>query len=167
MHLDPQLMRTIALAFFILLVFSSRMSKGSVKQTPEGPAFPIKPLFAISRWLLLIVYIGLVASLSIMHVSKVPPVWVLAILVAVIALVVSRMPGTIVLTPTAVVQRFWFFKEKQIPYIEVMAVSVSQAGRATRVMGSNRVTILHTPNHSAAEAFRSELELRTGKKAVL
>ncbi|NUQ29061.1 MAG: hypothetical protein HOQ35_11175 [Acidobacteriaceae bacterium] len=167
MHFDPQLLRAIALSLFIFLVLSSRMSKGSVKQTPEGPAFPIKPLFALSRWILLLGYVALVIALSVMHVSKIPPVWIMVVLILVCVVVVLRMPGTIVLTPTAIVQRFWFFKDKQIPYTEVMAISVSQAGRVTRVMGSNRVTILHSPNHSASEAFRQEMELRTGKKAVL
>src|SRR5262245_45507292 len=132
MHIDPQTLRFVALAFLILLIYSSRGTKGSVKQTPEGPSFGIKPLFAVSRILLLAAYVGFIAVIAVTHATNVPW-WVVALLVVIVAAVVVRMPGTIVLTPQAVVQRFWFFKEKQIPYNEVMAVQIAQAGRGTRV----------------------------------
>jgi hypothetical protein len=76
------------------------------------------------------------------------------------------MPGTIALTPTAVMQRFWFRPSKQIQYNEVMAVQSAQGGRITRVLGDNRVQISHTSNHSAAAEFQQELERRTGKRVT-
>jgi hypothetical protein len=76
------------------------------------------------------------------------------------------MPGTIALTPTAVIQRFWFRPSKTIQYNEVMAIQSAQSGRITRVLGDNRVGITHTSNHCAAEEFRKELERRTGKRVI-
>lgn len=167
MHLDPQLLRALAFGVLIAFLLSSRATKGKAKQTAEGLAFGIKPFFQITRAFVLLAYVALVSYLSLSHQSKIPPVWVFVVMAALLAVSALRLPGTIMLTPTAVVQHFWFFKDKQIPYNEVMAVGVLQAGRATRVMGANRVNILHSPNHSAAEDFRHELELRTGKKAVM
>ena len=77
---------------------------------------------------------------------------------------VYQLPGTIVLTPTAVVQRFWLRAQKTIAYGEVMVIQAVQAGRITRVLGDNRVTITHTYNHSAAAEFREEIARRTGKQ---
>ena len=99
--------------------------------------------------------------------QKHPITWPIALLlVAVIAIGVMQMPGTITLTPMAVTQRFWLQPSKSIQYNEVMAIQAMQGGRMTRVLGDNRVKITHTSNHCAAEEFQKELERRTGKKLI-
>jgi hypothetical protein len=94
------------------------------------------------------------------------PWWVALFFVAAVAVIVMQMPGTIILTPTAVIQRFWFRPAKAIQYNEVMAIQASSGSRSTHVLGDNRVKITHTLNHSAAKEFQQELERRTGKRVV-
>jgi hypothetical protein len=94
------------------------------------------------------------------------PLWLPVLLLALAVLVLYQMPGTIVLTPTALLQRFWLRGSKTIQYNEVMSIQLIGAGRMTRVLGDNRVSITHTWNHSAAEQFRKELERRTGKRVI-
>jgi hypothetical protein len=74
-----------------------------------------------------------------------------------------QLPGTIVLTPEAVVQRFWLRASKVIPYREIMTIYAGRTGNVTRVLGSNRITITHTFNHSGSAEFRTELSRRSGK----
>ena len=69
---------------------------------------------------------------------------------ALVALILSQMPGTIVLTPTAVISASGCAALKAIQYNEVMSIQMIGAGRMTRVLGDNRVNITHTWNHSAA-----------------
>ena len=94
------------------------------------------------------------------------PWWMALLFVAALVLGVSQMPGTIVLTPTAVTQRFWFRPLKVIQYTEVMSLHAVQGGRMIQVLGDNRVRITHTSNHSASAEFRQEIERRTGKRVT-
>jgi hypothetical protein len=165
MHLDPQMLRNLAFAVLIVVILASRMTKGSVTQTPEGPVFGIKPIILWMRILLLPLLVVLVVYFWKMS-KQSPPAWVLVLFFAAIVLLLAQMPGTIALTPTAITQRFWFRPSKTIQYSEVMAIQSAQAGRITRVLGDNRVRIAHTSNHCAAEEFQKELERRTGKKLI-
>ena len=81
-----------------------------------------------------------------------------------IALIMLRLPATIVLGPAGLTQTFWFLKKRVIGYGEVMTVQSYVAGRAVRVMGSDRITITHTNNHAAQAEFRAEMERRAGEK---
>jgi hypothetical protein len=163
MHLNPLLLRSVALGVVFLIVFGSRFTTGSVTQTPDGPVFGIKPIIAWTRivilpaLVILVVYFWSVSKQS-------PPVWIPLLFFAALIFIVAQMPGTIALTPTAITQRFWFKPSKAIQYSEVMAIHAVQGGRMTQVLGDNRVKITHTSNHSAAEEFRQELERRTGKR---
>jgi hypothetical protein len=166
MHLDPRMFRAIAVGLAVVLLYGSRLTKGSVVQTPEGLVFRIKPLFAWARAIALPAYI--LFFVYMLSIQKQPVPWWMALLfIAAIAIGVMQMPGTITLTPMAVTQRFWFQPSKAIQYNEVMAIQAMQAGRMTRVLGDNRVKITHTSNHCAAEEFRQELERRTGKRVTV
>ena len=165
MHLEPRMLRAIAIGIAILLLYGSRLSKGSVVQTSDGPAFRIKPLFAWSRAIALPAYIIFFGY--VMTTQKQPvPWWMSLLFIAAIVIGVMQMPGTITLTPVAVTQTFWLQPSKNIPYNEVMAIQVMQAGRMTRVLGDNRVKITHTSNHCAAIEFQQEIERRTGKRPI-
>jgi hypothetical protein len=163
MHLDPRLLRAAAIALLIVLLYGSRLTKGRVRETPEGLAFGIKPLFAWSRAIALPAY--LLFFLYILTVQKQHVPWWMALLfLAAVGIGILQMPGTIVLTPMAITQRFWLQPSKSIPYNEVVVLQGMQGGRMTRVVGDNRVTITHTSNHCAAMEFRQEIERRTGKR---
>jgi hypothetical protein len=165
MHLDPRTLRAVAIGLVLLLLYGSRLTKGSVVETPEGLAFRIKPLFAWSRAIALPAY--LLFFLYIMTSQKQHVPWWMALLfVAAIAVGVMQMPGTITLTPMAVTQRYWFQPSKTIQYTEVMAIQAMQGGRMTRILGDNRVKITHTSNHCAALEFQREIERRTGKRVI-
>jgi hypothetical protein len=165
MHLDPLILRNVALVVVVAVVFGSRMTKGSVTETPEGPVFGIKPVIL---WMRIVVLPALIAFVIYfwMTSKQSPPVWVPVLFFAAIAFILAQMPGTIALTPTAVTQRFWFRPSKTIQYNEVMAIQSAQGGRMIRVLGDNRVRITHTSNHSAAAEFQQELERRTGKRVT-
>jgi hypothetical protein len=166
MHLDPRMLRAVAIGLAILLLYGSRLIKGSVVQTAEGLAFRIKPLFAWSRAIALPAYILFV--LYVMTIQKQPVPWWMALLfLAAIAVGVMQMPGTITLTPMAITQNFWFQPSKAIQYSEVMAIQAMQGGRMTSVLGDNRVKITHTSNHCAALEFQHEIERRTGKRVIV
>jgi hypothetical protein len=159
------MLRAIAIGLAVLLLYGSRLTKGSVVQTPDGLAFRIKPLFAWARAIALPAYI--LFFVYMMSMQKQPVPWWMALLfIAAIVVGVMQMPGTITLTPMAITQRFWFQPSKTIQYNEVMTIQAMQGGRMTRVLGDNRVNITHTSNHCAAEEFRQELERRTGKRVV-
>jgi hypothetical protein len=166
MHLDPRIIRGIAIGLAILLLYGSRLTKGSVSQTPDGLAFRIKPLFAWSRAIALPAYV--LFFIYITTAQKQPvPWWMGLLFIAAIALGVMQMPGTITLTPTAITQRFWLQPSKTIQYHEVMAIQAMQGGRMTSVIGDNRVKITHTSNHCAALEFQQEIERRTGKRVIV
>jgi hypothetical protein len=165
MHFDPRTLRAVAIGLVLLLLYGSRLTKGSVVETAEGLAFRIKPLFAWSRAIALPAYI--LFFLYIMTTQKQHVHWWMALLfLAAIAVGVMQMPGTITLTPMAVTQRYWFQPSKAIQYNEVMAIQAMQGGRMTRVLGDNRVKITHTSNHCAALEFQHEIERRTGKRVI-
>jgi hypothetical protein len=166
MHLDPHIVRVVAIALAILLLYGSRLTKGSVTQTSDGPAFRIKPIFAWSRAIALPAYVLFFIYIAITQKQPIPW-WMALLFIAAIALGVMQMPGTITLTPTAITQRFWFQPSKTIQYNEVMAIQAMQAGRTTSVLGDNRVKITHTSNHSAALEFQQEIERRTGKRVIV
>ena len=166
MHLDPVVLRTIALVVIFVVVLGSRFTKGSVTQTPEGLVFGIKPLIAWTRIIILPVLIVLVVYS--MTASQHPlPWWLPLLFFAAVVFIIIQMPGTITLTSTAVTQRYWFQPSKAIQYNEVMAIQSVQGGRMIRVLGDNRVKITHTANHSAALEFQQELERRTGKRVIV
>jgi hypothetical protein len=165
MHLDPVILRNVALVVVLAVVFGSRLTKGSVTQTPEGPAFGIKPVILLMRIVVLPALIAFVIYFW-MTSKQSPPIWVPVLFFAAIAFILAQMPGTIALTPTAITQRFWFRPSKSIQYNEVMAIQSVQGGRITRVLGDNRVRITHTQNHSASSEFQQELERRTGKRVT-
>jgi hypothetical protein len=165
MHFDPRLLRALAVALAILLLYGSRLSKGSVSETPEGLAFRIKPLFAWSRAIALPAYVLFFVYMMVSQKQAVPW-WMALLFVAAIALGVMQMPGTILLTPMAITQRFWLQPSKTIRYDEVVAIQGMQGGRMTAVIGDNRVRITHTSNHCAAMEFQQEMERRTGKRLI-
>src|SRR5882757_582599 len=111
MHLDPRILRTVAVCLAILLLYGSRLTKGSMAETPEGLAFRIKPLFAWSRAIALPAYILFFTYIMTMQKQRVPW-WMALLFIAAIAIGVMQMPGTITLTPTAITQRFWFQPSK-------------------------------------------------------
>ena len=163
MHLDPRILRAVAVGLAVLLLYGSRLTKGSVVQTPEGLVYRIKPLFAWARAVALPAYI--LFFVYMMSVQKQPVPWWMALLfIAAIVVGVMQMPGTITLTPTAITQRFWVQPSKAIQYNEVMTIQAMQGGRMTRILGDNRVKITHTSNHCAAEEFQKEIQSRTGKR---
>ena len=165
MHLDPRLLRVLVIGLAIVLLYGSRLTKGSVVQTPDGLAFRIKPLFAWARAIALPAYITF--FLYMMSTQKQTiPWWMALLFVAAVGIGLMQMPGTITLTPTAITQKFWFQPSKAIQYNEVMAIQGMQGGRMTRVLGDNRVRITHTSNHCAAAEFQQELERRTGKRVI-
>jgi hypothetical protein len=163
MHLDPRMLRAIAIGLAFILLYGSRLTKGSVVQTPDGLAFRIKPLFAWARAIALPAYI--LFFIYMLSTQKQPVPWWMALLfIAAIAIGVMQMPGTITLTPMAITQRFWFQPSKAIQYNEVMAIQALQGGRMTRVLGDNRVKITHSSNHCAAAEFQQEIQRRTNKR---
>jgi hypothetical protein len=163
MHLDSGVLRALAIALLLVLLYGSRLTKGRAHETPQGLKFSIKPLFAWSRAIALPAYI--LFFIYIMTVQKQHVPWWMALLfVAAVGIGVMQMPGTILLTPTSITQRFWLQPSKVIPYNEVVSLQGMQGGRMTRVIGDNRVVITHTSNHSAAAEFQREIERRTGKR---
>lgn len=165
MTMDAGLMRALVLGVVLVLLYGSRLTKGSVRETPEGMAFGLKPIFAWSRAIALPAYVLFFVYMLMVKHQQVPW-WMALLFVAAIALGLAQMPGTIVLTPDAVTQRFWLQKSKRIEYGQVMAVQAMAGGRTTWVLGDNRVKISHTGNHCASEEFRAEIQRRTGKRLV-
>jgi hypothetical protein len=165
MHLDPSLLRATAVGLALVLLYGSRLTKGSVVQTPEGLAFRIKPLFAWARAIALPAYVLFFVYMTVAQHRNVPW-WMWLLFIAAIGIGLMQMPGTITLTPTSITQRFWFQPSKTIQYNEVMAIQAMQGGRMTRVLGDNRVKITHSSNHCAAEEFQRELAARTGKRVI-
>jgi hypothetical protein len=165
MHADANTLQLFSLAALFALLYAGRMVKGSPRETPEGLAFPLKPLVLWGRALVIPIYCVLFAW-PMWKTAQHPPKFLPVLIIALAALILSQMPGTIVLTPTGLVQRFWLRKSKAITYPEVMSIQMIGAGRMVRVLGDNRVSITHTWNHSASAEFVTELERRTGKRAL-
>lgn len=162
---DPKNLQLLTLAALFALIYAGRLSKGSPKETAEGVAFPLKPLVLWSRALVLPIYFVLILW-PLWKSGRHIPFWLPLLFLALLLLVVAQMPGTIVFTPTGLVQRFWLRKSKSMRYDEIMSAQIIGAGRMTRVLGDNRVSITHTWNHSASDQFRKELERRTGKRVL-
>ena len=165
MQADFKTLQLVTLATLFALLYAGRMVKGSPRETPEGLAFPLKPLVLWGRAIVLPLYFALFAW-PMWKAQHHLPAWLPLLIVALLVLILSQMPGTIVLTPTGLVQKFWLRGTKAITYPEVMSVQSVGAGRMTRVLGDNRVSITHTWNHSGAAEFVKELERRTGKRVV-
>lgn len=163
MHLDSGVLRALAIMLLIVLLYGSRLTKGRAHETPAGMKFSIKPLFAWSRAIALPAYILFFIYLLTAQKQAVPW-WMGLLFLAAVGIGVLQMPGTILLTPTAITQRFWLQRSKAIPYNEVVSLQGIQGGRMTRVVGDNRVVITHTSNHCAAAEFQQEIERRTGKR---
>jgi hypothetical protein len=166
MHLDTNLLRTVVIVFFLVALFAGKVAKGKVRETAEGLVFPMKPMFTGMRFLALPLYYAFFFYWywQAHHTISLP---MTGLFVLVMALLASQTPGTIVLTPTAIEQRFWFLKDKVILYPEVMALQKANAGRSIAVLGDNRVRITHTSNHSDQPAFEQAIQQRTGKRVLL
>ena len=163
MHTDLHTLQLAAMVLVFALIFSARLVKGHPRQTPQGLAFPLKPLVVFSRAVALPLYFLLFAyPLWISRQSI--PAWLLILLLVAVLFLLYQYPGTIVLTPTAVTQRFWFRAQKSITYPEIMTVAAARGGAVTTVLGDNRVTISHTFNHAGSSEFRAELARLTGKQ---
>ncbi len=159
MRLDLKTLQMLMLFVLFGLLYAGRMVKGTARETPEGLSFGMKPLVLWGRILVLPAYFALFAyPLWVAHHGI--PVWFSVLLIALFAFILLQLPGTIVLTPTAIVQRFWLRPTKSIQYNEVMAIEPTQGGRMTRVLGDNRVNITHTWNHCASEQFQQEIARR-------
>jgi hypothetical protein len=166
MPLDPNLLRTLVIVLFFVALFAGKIAKGKARQTPEGLTFSMKPVFTAMRFLALPLYYAFFFYWywQAHHIVS----WPMTILfVLVMMLMATQSPGTIVLTPTSIEQRYWFLKRKVIAYPEVMAIQKTNAGRAVAILGDNRVRITHTTNHSDQAAFEQAIEQRTGKKVLL
>jgi hypothetical protein len=166
MHLDSNLFRDLVVVLFLVALFAGKVAKGKARETPEGLSFPMKPVFSAMRFLALPLYYAYFFYWywHMHHAFSWP---LTALFVAVMALLVSQAPGTIVLTPTAIVQHYWLLKDKVIPYADIMALQKTSAGRSIAILGDNRVRIIHTSNHSDQAGFEQAIEQRTGKKVLL
>jgi len=159
MKLDLKTLQMLMLFVLFGLLYAGRLVKGAARETPEGLSFGMKPLVMWGRIFVLPVYFALFAyPLWVSHHSI--PAWLPILLIALFAFILLQLPGTIVLTPTAIVQRFWLRPSKSIHYNEVMAIEPLQGGRMVRVLGDNRVSITHTWNHCASEQFQQEIARR-------
>ena len=166
MSFDPNLLRTLVIVLFFGAIFAGKISKGKARQTPEGLAFPMKPVFTAMRFLALPLYYAFfyVWYWQAHHTVS----WPMTILfVLVMTLMAMQSPGTIVLTPTTVVQHYWLLKDKVIPYSAIMALQKTTGGRSITILGDNRIRITHTSNHSDQAGFEQAIEQRTGKKVLL
>ena len=144
------------------LIYLARATKGKSRPTAAGIAFPLKPLVIISRAIALPLYFLLFAyPLWISRQSI--PAWLLILIFVVSLFALFQLPGTIVLTPTAVTQRFWLRASKIIPYAEILGIAASRSGSVTRILGAKRLAITHTFNHSASAEFRADLTRLSGK----
>ena len=163
MHLDLHTLQIAAMVAVFALLYLARATRGRSHQTPAGIAFPLKPLVIVSRAVALPLYFLLFAyPLWISRQSI--PVWLLVLIFVVTLFALFQLPGTIVLTPTAVTQRFWLRASKTIPYTEILGIAASPTGSVTRILGANRTAITHTFNHAASTEFRADLARLSGKK---
>ncbi len=163
MHLDLRTLQIAAMIVVFALIYLARATKGRARQTSAGIAFPLKPLVIASRAIALPLYFLLFAyPLWISRQSI--PAWLLLLIFVVSLFALFQLPGTIVLTPAAVVQRFWLRTSKLIPYTEIIGIAASPTGSVTRILGANRTAITHTFNHSASAEFRADLARLSGKQ---
>ena len=165
MHPDLHNLQLVSIVAVFALLFLARLSKGRARQTPQGLAFPLKPLVVFSRAVALPLYFLLFAyPLWISRQSI--PAWLLLMLLVATVFGLYQLPGTIVLTPTAITQRFWLRASKSIPFPEILGIAAARTGAVTRILGANRVAITHTFNHSASDEFRAELARLSGRQVA-
>jgi hypothetical protein len=161
--ITPQTIRAASLVAVIILLYAGRLTKGTARETPEGLVFGMKPLVLWTRIFAIPLYFAIIAYPLLTQHQQIP-VWLPILLLIAAALTAYQLPGTILLSPTAIIQHYWLRGDRTIQYHEVMAIQSIQAGRITRVLGDNRATIIHNTAHSDAARFRAELERRTNKR---
>ena len=162
MRFDLHTFQIAAMVLVFVLLFAARLVKGSPRATSEGLAFPLKPLVVFSRAVALPLYFLLFAYPLWISQQSIPS-WLLVLIFVAILFGAYQLPGTILLTDTAVTQRFWLRSGKTIPYREILGIQAARTGAVTRVLGANGVVIVHTFNHAASAEFRAQLEQRSGK----
>jgi hypothetical protein len=160
--MDMQTLRIGIVLLLAVLLYGSRMTKGTAKTTPEGLSFGMKLFVVVTRLIALAVYVGFYFY-TVRTAQHPLPIWVPSLFVVIVLFAALQLPGTIVLGPESLTQKFWLRAAKTIRYDEVMAITSLTAGRAIRVVGDNRVVITHTNNYAAAEEFKAEMTRRTGK----
>ncbi len=165
MHTDLHSLQIAAMAIVFALIFSARLVKGHPRHTAAGLVFPLKPLVVFSRAFALPLYFLLFAYPLWISRQSIPP-WLLILMLVAILFGLYQYPGTIVLTPTGVTQRFWFRAHKAIAYPEIMNISAARSGAVTTIYGNNRTVITHTFNHAGAAEFRAELARLSGKQVT-
>ena len=165
-HFDPRPLRGIAAGVAMMLLWGSRLTHGRLRFSPEGEEFPIKPMFAWSRAIGLPAYVLFYAYTMYVYDHGIPR-WYGGLLVIAVGLGFAPMPGTIILTRTAIVQRFWMRPAKWIEYGSVRSIDVTRHGRKVRIVGKNGVPITFTLNHCAAGEYLRQVEERTGRQAGL
>lgn len=165
MRLDLRTLQIAAMMIVFVLLFAARLVKGSARQSKEGLAFPLKTLVVFSRAIALPLYFLLFAYPLWISQQSIP-VWLLILIFVAVLFGAYQLPGTIILTRDGVTQRFWLRAHKSISYIEIAAIQASRTSAVTRVVGSNRVVIVHTFNHAASAEFRADLERKSGKQVI-
>jgi len=165
MPLDLKTLQIMTIAVLFVLLYAGRMIKGSPRETPEGLAFPLKTIVLIGRAVIIPLYLVFFIIPVWRETHKIP-LWLPIVVIGVVMLVLWQMPGTIIFTPSQLVQRYWLRKDKAISYTDIMTAQAIGAGRMTRILGNNRVTITHTWNHSGSAEFAKEIERRTGKRVI-
>jgi len=164
-YIDARPLRAIAAGVAMMLLYGSRLTHGAVRQTPQGEAFPLKPMFAWSRAIGLPAYVIFYAYTMMAERHSLP--WYFSLLLlAAIFFGIAPMPGTITLTGDAIVKRYWLMPDRTIPYNGVARIELKRRGRRIRIVGENGTVITHTVNHSGAQEFRRQLEQRTGKQVA-
>ena len=96
MHADANTLQLFSLAVLFALLYTGRLVKGSPRETPEGLAFPLKPLVLWGRALVIPIYCALFLY-PMWKAAAHPPKFLPVLIVALAALILSQMPGTIVL----------------------------------------------------------------------
>jgi hypothetical protein len=164
--IDPtRLVIPLVAVMAVALIYSSRLTTGKPKETPEGLVFAVKPIYLWSRTIFLPLYMAFFLWIG-WHQNHVVPWPIFGLCLVALGIVMLQMPGTITLTPTAVTQRFWLQPEKIISYGEVITIQALQIGRTILVLGDNRVRIRHSANHVAPADFRREIERRTDRHVI-
>lgn len=150
----------------VFMIYGSRIMPGKPKETPEGLVFSLKPIYNLSRIILLPAYMGFFLWVAWRQNHVMPwPIILLCLIAVAIGLI--QLPSTITLTPMAVTQTFWLQPSKSILYGEVMGLQGMQGGRTVLVLGDNRVRIRHSTNHVGSAEFRAEMERRTNKHVIV
>ncbi len=161
---DLRPLRAIAVGTAMMLLYGSRLTRGSVRVTPDGPVFTLKPMVTWSRAIGLPAYILFFGYWLLLR-QRDLPWWFGSLLMLAIAFAVATLPATIVLGPNAIRQRYWLRQIRSIDYANVAAIERVGWGRGVRVIGTDGVRVVHSVHHCASDEFRREIEQRTGKRA--